>query len=168
MKCQVRSKTTGISPMPVPTSSASAALSTLFRSSRRSSRSGIWPSGFAARCACRTREPSTRAPVTVSAIFAIADPAVPAGSAGLLSPLCLRQRCVGRRGRPVHRGLLQVTELLLELLDLQLVLHHRSWRGLGGGPGGLCRRIIVVQVGDLGLENAHGLAERPGGIGQLL
>src|SRR3984893_4459286 len=164
-KAQIRSKTAGISPTAVPTSSAAAALTTLFRSSRRCSMSGIRPSGLDCRCDAAMRVPSTRAPVTVSPSFDMAGYRGLAGSAGLLRPLLLGDRsAVDGRRLPRGRLLLEVTDLLLQLLDLLLVLGSRHGLGLRGGLW----LVIAAHVLHLGLQYAHRPPEGPGGLGHLL
>src|SRR5580704_6251163 len=146
----------------MPTSTAVMALSSLFRSSRRCSMSGIRPPGLACRCDAATRAPSTRAPITVSPSFAMAD--YPTGSAVLLCLRCARHPGTVDGHRLARRLLLKVTDLLLQLVDL--LLRRRQGRV---GPRCLRRLVIVitVQVLHLGLEDSHGPAERPGRVRHL-
>src|SRR5580692_870908 len=164
MRLQIGWKKT--SPMTMPRMMASATLSSRFRSSRTCSMSVIRPSGS---LDCRIR-------VTESASLAIVGYEATAGSAGLLGPLRrLRRRGAVDRGRLTGRPLrLQIADLLLQLVDL-LLARVRGRGRLGREGRGRRRRlllvgrgVVAVQVRDLGLQDAHGLAEGPGRIGQLL
>src|SRR6266704_1960074 len=141
--------------MLIPTRIAPAALISLFRSSRMCSMSGIRPSAFGCRCDAAKRLPSTRAPVTVSPSFDMAD-----YGTGRLSPAAA---CAASPSAERGRLLLQVADLLLQLVDLLLVLRRLHGLSLLG-----LVRLIVMQVLHLGLQDAHRLAERPGSVGQLL
>src|SRR5580698_3848989 len=129
------------------------ALSSLFRSSRRCSMSGIRPPGLACRCDAATQAPSTRAPITVSPSFAMVG--YPTGSAVLLCLGYVRHPMAVDGYRLGRRLLLKVTDLL-----------RRQDRSR---PRCLRRLVIVitVQVLHLGLEDSHGPTERPGGVRQL-
>src|SRR5208283_5037938 len=178
-----------ITPTTMPRRTARAALTRRLRSSRMCSMSGIRPSGSFLE-ASSIRPPTTRAPVTVSASFGISGPRRVPGSEGLL---VRRNRC-----RLLGRRLLQLPDLLLQAVDLRLGadrllrakgLVHGNWRGRRHRSGcsdllrrdGLSRRghsgrggsrllgfVIVVQTRDLGLEDPHRPAERPGRDRQLL
>src|SRR5580692_3059350 len=138
------------------------ALSSLFRSSRRCSMSGIRPPGLACRCDAATQAPSTRAPITVSPSFAMVG--YPTGSAVLLCLGYVRHPMAVDGHRLGRRLLLKVTDLLLQLVDLLLLRRQDRSR-----PRCLRRLVIVitVQVLHLGLEDSHGPTERPGGVRQL-
>src|ERR1700685_3753859 len=145
------------------------ALSSLFRSSRRGSMSGVRPRGLAGRCDAATRAPSTRAPITVSPSFAMAS--YPTGSAVLLCLGCVRHPMAVDGHRLARRLLLEGTDLLLRAVGLllrvlDLLLRRRQDRGR---PRCLRRLVIVitVQVLHLGLEDSHGPAERPGRVRHL-
>src|ERR1700733_12897473 len=152
--------------MAMPTASASTALNSRLRSSRMCSMSGIRPSGFDCRCDVAMREPSMRAPVMVSASLGIVGYGVRSrGSAGLLRA----RRFLGPGAVDRDRLLLQVTDLLLELVD-PVLLDLGS--GQGRGRLGLLLLVVAVMVGvqvlHLGLEYAHRPAERARGVRHLL
>src|SRR5208282_5699191 len=160
-----------MNPMAMPMTIAASALSSRLRSSRMWSMSGIRPWGLACRCDAAMRAPSRRAPVMVSASFAMGVKG--RSSAGLLRLRCLRRGGAVDGHRLARRRLLllQVADLLLQLVDLLLLLLGcRQGRGRLGRLAGLRRVgiVIVVQVLHLGLEDAHLPAQRAGRVRHLL
>src|SRR5882757_435864 len=149
--------------MAVPATRAMQILSSRFRSSRMCSISDIRPSG-SAPSAARMRALSTRAPLTVSPSFAMAAYERRPGSAGRGVLRAGRRRAADLRC--LRRGLLrlEVADLLLEHVDLWLV------RLGGDSRGGLLRLglVLMVQIRDLSLQDAHRLAEGSGRVRQLL
>src|SRR5450631_1923131 len=140
-----------MTPTIMPRRTARAALTRRLRSSRMCSMSGIRPSGSFLE-ASSMRPPTTRAPVTVSASFGISGPRRVPGSDGLLVRRN-RSRLLGRRVLHVF----QLPDLLLQAVDLHL-----------GANSLLGFVVVVVQTRDLGLEDPHRPAERPGRDRQFL